>query len=279
MRASVRRFSLWAVCPSLVAVLLSVPSLTYAQPPAASRGIASGELSGERLTFSWGAVPTATWYYLWITDSTGPKVQNWYTSAQLGCDIRPLCSLTIDLSLQPGEITWWVQTWSPLGFGPWSEPQQTTMRPKAEETFGVYDSAGNRFASVVSFDRDEVGWPAGSAIARVQIGERTLLLRIYRTEVRQISGEVGQIYYQGGDCTGTPMISAGPNSLLPPSTVTQPGSMVWVAADGGQHATRHALSYWLAGFCAGLGDEGAPLDGYEAISLGPFPYTAPYSVR
>jgi hypothetical protein len=70
-------------------------------------------------------VPTATWYYLWVTDSSGvPRFQRWLQSLDLGCDMgQPLCRIALPVYLLPGNGTWWVQTWNPAGFGPWTAAQ------------------------------------------------------------------------------------------------------------------------------------------------------------
>jgi hypothetical protein len=37
-------------------------------------------------TYTWNAVATATYYQLWVQDtSASPKIQQWYTSAAAGC--------------------------------------------------------------------------------------------------------------------------------------------------------------------------------------------------
>ena len=276
MSASLRRFCLGAVCPSLVVVLLSVPSVTYAQPAAASRGIASGELSGERLTFSWGAVPTATWYLLWIDDTSGHRHHSWYPSTYLGCDLRPLCSVSADLSLQPGEVTWWVQTYGPLGHGPWSEPQQTTMRAATQDTFSVYDSAGNRVGPALTPG-------SNSSLVRVEIGGRPLLFSVSRDMIQAFSAQEGRVNYTGAGCTGQALLQANQPDVtvqfMKPTTITQPGSIVWVPLDGSQPNNYSIRSYREAGNCIDVDPGGGGTTAYEAVSLGPFPYTAPFSVR
>jgi hypothetical protein len=70
-------------------------------------------------TYTWNAVPTATWYYLWVTDSTGVKIQQWYPASAIGC-ASGRCSVTPGTALAAGGGQWWVQTWNDAGYGPWS---------------------------------------------------------------------------------------------------------------------------------------------------------------
>jgi len=59
---------------------------------------------------SWeSGVPAATWYRLWIERNGVPYVDTWtqetsWRSVLLG-----------------GSYTWWIQTWNPSGYGPWSK--------------------------------------------------------------------------------------------------------------------------------------------------------------
>ncbi len=92
-------------------------------PPAATLGSPSGTISTATPTYTWNAVPTVTWYYLWVDDATGNKIKQWYTAAQAGCGSGTgTCSLTPGTALAPGAGRWWIQTWNPVGSGPWSSP-------------------------------------------------------------------------------------------------------------------------------------------------------------
>jgi hypothetical protein len=80
-------------------------------------------------TYVWNAVPTATWYQLWVNDSSAaPKIQTWYTAEQAGCANGPeVCSIKPTTSLAVGAARWWVQTWSSVGYGPWSDAMSFTV--------------------------------------------------------------------------------------------------------------------------------------------------------
>jgi hypothetical protein len=94
--------------------VFTVPKVTLISP--------SGTITTTTPTYSWHADPDATWYYLWVNDSTGNKIKKWYTSAQAGCaDGTGTCSVTPTTPLALGSGTWWVQTYNANGYGPWSD--------------------------------------------------------------------------------------------------------------------------------------------------------------
>jgi len=117
--------------PTLTALTNSIQniSVTDAGPiwsgaPAAATLISpSGRISTSSPTYSWNAVPTATWYQLWVNDaSASPKIQQWYTAAQASCASGAgTCSVTPTTALATGRAQWWIQTWNDWGYGPWSD--------------------------------------------------------------------------------------------------------------------------------------------------------------
>jgi hypothetical protein len=81
----------------------------------------AGTIDTNLPTYKWNADPRATWYYLWVGDSTGTKIIQWYSAAQAGCPSGGgTCSLTPEIPLAQGSATWWILTWSPNGSGEWS---------------------------------------------------------------------------------------------------------------------------------------------------------------
>jgi hypothetical protein len=95
----------------------------------------SGTFSNStRPDFKWNAVSESTWYYLWVEDNIGQRIQLWYTSAEAGCAAGtgtcgawPFTRLDSGAALAPGSARWWVQTWNEKGYGPWSDPQEFNM--------------------------------------------------------------------------------------------------------------------------------------------------------
>ena len=89
-------------------------------PLAATLMYPNGVITDSTPTYTWNAVPTATWYYLWVTDASGIAVQNWYSAGAAGCaGGTGTCSVTPGTAVT-GSVTWWVQTWNSSGYGPWS---------------------------------------------------------------------------------------------------------------------------------------------------------------
>ncbi len=93
--------------------------------PAKPRQISPfGEIATASPTYIWNAVPGATWYQLWVSDSstTSGKVKAWYTAEQAGCAGGPSsCSITPAASLAPGAARWWIQAYGASGYGQWSD--------------------------------------------------------------------------------------------------------------------------------------------------------------
>ncbi|MCH9698782.1 MAG: peptidoglycan DD-metalloendopeptidase family protein [Gammaproteobacteria bacterium] len=97
-------------------------------PPAATAISPSGQISDSTPTYSWNAVSNSTWYYLWVNDSTGNRIQQWYTAAQVGCGTGTgVCSINPSTILNNGAGAWWVQTWNPNGYGPWNSGLAFTL--------------------------------------------------------------------------------------------------------------------------------------------------------
>jgi uncharacterized repeat protein (TIGR03803 family) len=72
-------------------------------------------------TFIWNAVPNSTRYYLWVDDSSGTRITQWYTASQAGCPGGlGTCSVAPGI-LVGGACKWWIQTWNQVGDGPWSD--------------------------------------------------------------------------------------------------------------------------------------------------------------
>ncbi len=72
-------------------------------------------------TYTWNAVSNAAEYYLWVDDSTGNRIQQWYTASAAGCGGGTgACSLTPATTLSPGAYQWRIQARNSRGLGPWS---------------------------------------------------------------------------------------------------------------------------------------------------------------
>lgn len=97
-------------------------------PGAATLVSPSGTISTTNPTYTWNAVPNATWYYLWVNDGTGTKIATWYTAAQAGCASGTgTCSVIPSVALASGSAQWWIQTYNSAGYGPWSDGMVLTV--------------------------------------------------------------------------------------------------------------------------------------------------------
>ena len=92
-----------------------------AVPGAATLVSPSGTITDITPAYTWNAESNSTWYYLWVDDSTGNRITQWYTADQAGCaGGTGQCSVTPNIELAEGNGTWWIQTWNDSGYGPWS---------------------------------------------------------------------------------------------------------------------------------------------------------------
>jgi hypothetical protein len=105
---------------------------TPSVPGAATLSTPSGSIGANyNPTYTWNQVNGATWYYLWVDGPSGNLIKKWYTAAEAGCVSTSTCSVPSPASLVGGTYTWWIQTWSDLGYGPWSAGKafNTTIPP------------------------------------------------------------------------------------------------------------------------------------------------------
>jgi hypothetical protein len=103
-------------------------SFTVAFPGAASLISPSGLITTHTPTYSWSPVGAATSYQLWVNDSTGHKFDQWLGPDTAGCAAGTgPCSFNPGTFLATGAATWWIRTWNPVGYGPWSAPLNFTV--------------------------------------------------------------------------------------------------------------------------------------------------------
>lgn len=99
-------------------------------PPAPEPISPSGTIADTTPTYIWHAFLGATKYYLWVNDSTGHRFLKSYTADELGCPSETdICSVTPTTELAPGSGRWYVQGWSPVGYGTWSNATPFYIRP------------------------------------------------------------------------------------------------------------------------------------------------------
>ena len=80
-----------------------------------------GSTTSDSPEYAWNAVANASWYYLWVQDSTGVPVKRWYTSADAQCaNGENTCRVNPQIAIS-GDAAWWIRTWNQTGVGPWSD--------------------------------------------------------------------------------------------------------------------------------------------------------------
>jgi hypothetical protein len=115
-------------------------------PGAATLNAPSGSIGNNNPTYTWNEVSAATWYYLWVDGPTDHIFHQWYSTADANCNGSTCSVANATPGLISGTHTWYVQTWSSAGYGPWS----------AGKTFTPTDAAG--FSS--QFNGSSAGWTA-----------------------------------------------------------------------------------------------------------------------
>jgi hypothetical protein len=106
----------WSVGAPFRTAILDAPTLISGGPLQATPW---------HVKFDWYRTGGATHYLLWVTDSNGVRVQQWFTATELGCVAGATCTITITPPLYSGTVWWWVRPWTEAaGNGPWSAPMQ-----------------------------------------------------------------------------------------------------------------------------------------------------------
>jgi hypothetical protein len=89
----------------------------------------AGIISATAPTYTWLPVASATDYYLWVEDSRGTRMQQWYSAAQAGCATSELCQVTPAAPLVAGAAKWRVKARDTSGEGPLSKQGTFTVDP------------------------------------------------------------------------------------------------------------------------------------------------------
>jgi hypothetical protein len=95
--------------------------------PASATLVSPSGTATNNPTYTWNAVPDATWYYLWVDGPAGNVHKVWYTSTAANCTATT-CSLSnVTPGLTAGTYKWWIQTWNDAGYGSWSTEMTFTV--------------------------------------------------------------------------------------------------------------------------------------------------------
>ena len=103
-------------------------AFTVSKPEAATLVSPTGKITDRTPSYTWNAVEGSTKYYLTVNDAIGASIKEWYTSTEAGCPSGTgTCSVTPSIELAIGTVKWWIQTWSRVGTGPWSNSIYFTL--------------------------------------------------------------------------------------------------------------------------------------------------------
>lgn len=175
-----------------------------APPPATTTIAPAGDVASATPAYSWNAVGTATWYYLWVTDAHGHAVlKTWYPASTV-CRTTT-CSVTPTVSLPAAKYTWWVQTWNEAGDGPWTAATTFTRLPGSPPVATTLISPVN--VSVTA---------ASPPFAWTKVAPSTW----YYLWVQSDNGTVTKTWYQAVDVCGTDTCSVTAATPLAAGTHT-----------------------------------------------------------
>jgi hypothetical protein len=173
-----------------VAIIVAGSGRVAAAPgPAALVGVGGAVVSGSPAVFSWNAAAGATWYQLWVNDRTGTQHAVWYTAVDAGCGSgEAVCSITISSALKTGPALWWIRTWDPSGYGPWSAAGRFTVASPGEAGLRLVAQNGGTVGRVV----DE------TKVVRTINGQVVM----FRATAAGFQHEGTSLNYESTDCTG-----------------------------------------------------------------------------
>jgi hypothetical protein len=128
-RSNAPQFLMSTATSFAVTTVQRLQSSATSGPGAATLRSPLGIIGSPVPTFIWNPVSGATYYQLYVNDGSGQtRVKQWYTAQAIGC-ASGTCATNPDIPLTTGAGAWWVQAWSPAGYGPWSAPGHFTLLP------------------------------------------------------------------------------------------------------------------------------------------------------
>ncbi len=132
-------------------------SVSVPLPGAATLKSPSGSISSTTPTFRWDEVPGATWYCLWVNDSTGNKMSQWYRDEEAGCPLGTgHCTVSPSVELSPGSGQWWVRTWNSAGSGDWSSGMSFSVAASAPGQAILVSPSGSITDTTPTYEWDAV---------------------------------------------------------------------------------------------------------------------------
>jgi len=153
-------------------------------------------------TYTWSKVPTAVWYRMYVGVPSGVVIDQWYQASNV-CGATT-CSVTPSATLGVGSYSWYVQTWNPTGYGPWSNNTQptnfsTTATTVPAATTLIYPAQGQ-----------DIGASYNPTYQWSKINDAVW----YRMYVSGPSGVVIDQWYQASNVCGATTCSVTPSVIL-----------------------------------------------------------------
>ncbi len=175
----------------------------------------TGVITGSTPTYRWNHVAGVAWYYLFVNDSNGNVFKQWYDAA-IVCS-GGICAANPSITLGPGSFTWWIQTWSIVGYGPWSNPLSfNTPVPTPPTVATLVSPTGNIGANYSpTYTWNAVVVEAG--------GNEESSATWYYLWVQGAAGKVHAQWYQASS-----ICSGGICSVQPPITLSSGNYNWWV---------------------------------------------------
>jgi len=166
----------------------------------------AGRFSTTKPTYAWNAVQGASWYQIWINDSTGNILQQWIRATDAGCGLwLGTCVATPNAGLVMGNGVWWVRGWNEMQRnGPWSQPLNFTVSASAGEPSLV---------PPLAFSPSGTGSEIAPSFFWGALPDATW----YQVWVNDSTGTVSQKWYtasEAGCLQGTGTCSVNPGTLL-----------------------------------------------------------------
>jgi hypothetical protein len=125
-------------------------TMAAAQPGAATLVTPSADVVGSTITFTWNSAATATQYQLWIGRADASLVlDQWFTAEHAGCAGGATCGITVTPPINAGAYNWYIRTWAPAGYGPWSAARTFTVRDVTQAWSGLLPTT-RRFTLVMN---------------------------------------------------------------------------------------------------------------------------------
>jgi hypothetical protein len=134
----------------LAFLILVMASHVYAQPGGATPIAPSATVDSTTIAFTWNSAATATWYQLWLGRPDASVVlDQWFTAEHAGCAGGATCSITLTPAIGAGAFNWYVRSWNPSGYGPWSAAHTFTVRGALQGWSGILPPS-RRFTLVLN---------------------------------------------------------------------------------------------------------------------------------